>query len=94
MKQLPAILDLEKVLAADEQTKGLLLPLIGSMLDDIVKFVTEDKEDQVGEAQARLFYNFYGSLFPIFEEKEMFEECGKIKVLVEYIEKKYPHLVG
>lgn len=85
-------LNLDVVRELDDNASHLFFSVITSSLDEMLAIIEKDSENldktltipQVEEINA-----FYTKVLDLFIEKEMYEQCTKIKIVLEYLQKNY-----
>ncbi len=85
------VLNLDAIRQLDEKSSDLFLSIVTSSLDEMVSVIesSEAIERGLSEEQVADINTFYTKVLDLFLEKEMYEECVKVKKLLEYLEKNY-----
>lgn len=85
------VLDLDVVRQLDEKSSMFFFSIITSSLDDMVGVIEGSKEleHSLSIEQVEEIKSFYMNVLDLFLEKEMYEECVKVKKVLEYLEKNY-----
>lgn len=85
------VLDLDVVRQLDEKSSKFFFSIITSSLDDMVGVIEGSKEleHSLSIEQVEEIKSFYMNVLDLFLEKEMYEECVKVKKVLEYLEKNY-----
>jgi hypothetical protein len=84
--------NLDVVRELDDNTSLLFFGVISSSLDEMLAIIEKDKdgiEKYLTIQQVDEINSFYTSILDLFIEKEMYEECTKIKLVLEYLHKNY-----
>ncbi len=85
------VLNLDAIRQLDEKSSDLFFSIVTSSLDEMVSVIesSEAIERGLSEEQVADINTFYIKVLDLFLEKEMYEECVKVKKLLEYLEKNY-----
>ncbi len=85
------VLNLDAIRQLDEKSSDLFFSIVTSSLDEMVSVIesSEAIERGLSEEQVADINTFYIKVLDLFLEKEMYEECVKVKNLLEYLEEKY-----
>ncbi len=85
------VLNLDAIRQLDEKSSDLFFSIVTSSLDEMVSVIesSEAIERGLSEEQVADINTFYTKVLDLFLEKEMYEECVKVKKLLEYLEEKY-----
>ncbi len=85
------VLNLDAIRQLDEKSSDLFFSIVTSSLDEMVSVIesSEAIERGLSEEQVADINTFYTKVLDLFLEKEMYEECVKVKKLLEYLEKNY-----
>ena len=84
--------NLDVVKQLDTNTSRLFFSVITSSLDEMIAIIEKDKEGKASDLtmpQVDEINSFYTNILDLFIEKEMYEECTKIKIVLEYLQKNY-----
>lgn len=84
--------NLDVVKQLDTNTSRLFFSVITSSLDEMIAVIEKDKEGKASDLtmpQVEEINSFYTNILDLFIEKEMYEECTKIKIVLEYLQKNY-----
>lgn len=84
--------NLDVVKQLDTNTSRLFFSVITSSLDEMIAIIEKDKEGKASDLtmpQVDEINLFYTNILDLFIEKEMYEECTKIKIVLEYLQKNY-----
>ncbi len=85
------VLNLDAIRQLDEKSSDLFFSIVTSSLDEMVSVIesSEAIERGLSEEQVADINTFYTKVLDLFLEKEMYEECLKVKKLLEYLEENY-----
>jgi hypothetical protein len=84
--------NLDVIKQLDINTSRLFFNVITSSLDEMIAIIEKDKEGKAKDLtmqQVEEINSFYTNILDLFIEKEMYEECTKIKIVLEYLHKNY-----
>lgn len=85
------VLNLDAIRQLDEKSSELFFTIVVSSLDEMVNVIeAEDRmEKSLSLEQVADIKTFYTKVLDLFLEKEMYEECVKVKKVLEYLENNY-----
>lgn len=84
--------NLDVVRQLDDNTSHLFFSVITSSLDEMLHIIeteTDGSSKNMTLKQVEEINTFYTNILDLFIEKEMYEECTKIKKVLEYLQKNY-----
>lgn len=84
--------NLDVVKQLDINTSRLFFSVITSSLDEMIAIIEKHKEGKASDLtmpQVEEISSFYTNILDLFIEKEMYEECTKIKIVLEYLQTNY-----